>query len=364
MRTMLSVGGNPYSKTEAPADELIFGSVDGVALLSRSGQEWQVQHRALEGLHVSSLADDARSGITFAGTHNGGLHASRDGGKSWLRRSNGIAEDEVYSLAVAEAGDQVRVYAGTEPAHLYVSTDLGETWTDLPGVTQVGDTDAWTFPAPPHIAHTKFITTDPRNPDTIYACIEQGALVRSTDAGKSFQVIFDASATDAHRITIPPTQPDRLYLTRGDWSSGFEGIYLSTDGGANWDRLFDRSLIGYPDATLIHPDRPELIFVAGATGSPNVWGKMGNAGTHVARSRDGGKSWQSLSGIPPAGARGNVEAMAMNFWPGGFAIFAGTTDGDIYCSQDEGESWTTIARGLPAISKAGHWRWKQRMVAA
>ena len=189
MRTMLSVGGNPYSKTEAPADELIFGSVDGVALLSRSGQEWQVQHRALEGLHVSSLADDARSGITFAGTHNGGLHASRDGGKSWLRRSNGIAEDEVYSLAVAEAGDQVRVYAGTEPAHLYVSTDLGETWTDLPGVTQVGDTDAWTFPAPPHIAHTKFITTDPRNPDTIYACIEQGALVRSTDAGKSFQVM-------------------------------------------------------------------------------------------------------------------------------------------------------------------------------
>ena len=363
MRALLSVGGNPYSKTDALADELLFGSVDGVALLRRTGQQWQVAHRALEGLHVSSLAVEPRSDVTFAGTHNGGLYASRDDAKTWQKSDTGIAEEQVYSLAVAQAGGQARVYAGTEPAHLYVSTDLGQSWTDLPAVTQVGGTDTWTFPAPPHIAHTKFITTDPRNPDTIYACIEQGALVRSMDAGKSFKIIYDASSTDAHRITVPPAQPDHLYFTRGDWSSGFEGIYLSTDDGASWKRLFDRSLIGYPDATLIHPEQPDLIFVAGATGSPNAWGKQGTAGTHIARSRDGGNSWQTLA-IPPEGVLGNIEAMTMNIWPGGFAVLAGTTDGEIYCSQDEGESWTTIVRGLPAISKAGHWTWKRRMAAA
>jgi len=46
----------------------------------------------------------------------------------------------------------------------------------------------------------------------------------------------------------------------------------------------------------------------------------------------------------------------MNVWPDGFAVFAGSTDGDIFRTEDAGDSWTTIATGLPAISKAGHWR--------
>jgi hypothetical protein len=156
-----------------------------------------------------------------------------------------------------------------------------------------------------------------------------------------------------------------LYFTRGDWSIGYEGIYRSLDGGASWDRLWDRSLgIGYPDATLIHPDRPDFILVAGGgSGSPNAWPKAGNPETHVARSRDGGDSWELLSSVPPPGAAGNIEAMALNMWAGGFEAFAGTTDGEIYHSIDEGDSWRPIATALPAISKAGHWRWRSRIAA-
>lgn len=364
MGVMLSVGGNVYSTTDRPAEELFFGSVDGVALLRRDGERWQVEQRALQGLHVSSLLLEPRSGVIFTGTHNGGLHASLDHGKTWERLTGGIEPDEVYSLAVAEAHGQVRVYAGTQPARLYVSTDLGQTWTDLPALRDVPGTDAWTFPPPPHVAHVKHIALEPNNCDTIYACVEQGALLKSTDAGRSWRVIFDAAATDAHRMSIPPTRPEWLYLTRGDYTTGYEGIYLSVDRGAHWERLIDRSLgIGYPDATLIHPDRPDLIFVAGAIASPNNWSKLGKADTHVARTRDGGRSWDILPGMPPGGAPGNVEAMAMNLWPGGFGIFGGSTDGEIYYSKDEGESWTTIARGLPAISKSSHWRWLQHRAA-
>ena len=48
--------------------------------------------------------------------------------------------------------------------------------------------------------------------------------------------------------------------------------------------------------------------------------------------------------------------MTLNTWAGGFEAFAGTTDGEIYHSIDEGDSWGLIATSLPAISKAGHWR--------
>jgi photosystem II stability/assembly factor-like uncharacterized protein len=358
---MLSVGGNVYTTSNGPAEELLFGTVDGLVILHRSGQAWQTEHRALQGLHVSSLAFHATSGTLFAGAHNGGVHASQDGGRTWQPRSSGIEQDEVYSLAVIDG----RVYAGTEPAHLYVTSDAGQTWTDLPGVRNVSGTAEWTFPAPPHVAHVKHISGDPRSAATIYACVEQGGLLRSTDAGQTFEIVFDAPATDAHRLTIPAGRPDRLYLTRGDWSIGFEGIYRSLNNGASWDRLWDRSMgIGYPDATLIHPAQPDFILVAGGgSGSPNAWPKAGNPDTHVARSRDGGDTWQLLSGVPPQGAAGNVEAMAMNTWPTGFEVFAGTTDGEIYHSADEGESWTTIATALPAISKAGHYRWRSRIAA-
>jgi hypothetical protein len=41
-------------------------------------------------------------------------------------------------------------------------------------------------------------------------------------------------------------------------------------------------------------------------------------------------------------------------WPGGFGFFAGTTDGEVFCSEDRGNSWHCIATGLPAVSKCIH----------
>src|SRR5579862_8338536 len=151
-RTMalLSVGGNPYSQDPGPAEELFFGSVDGVVHLRRSGGKWQTDGRTLEGLHVSSLLLEPASGTMFAGTHNGGLYVSRDRAQSWDRCPD-VEQEEVYSLAMAQSGNDLRIYTGTEPAHLYVSTDLGKSWTDLPAVHEVNGTDKWTFPAPPHV---------------------------------------------------------------------------------------------------------------------------------------------------------------------------------------------------------------------
>lgn len=359
MSALLTVGGSAYTSTTNPADELLFGSVDGLITLRKASAGWQETGRALQGRHVSSVVLDPSSGTLFAGTHNDGLQASRDGGQSW-QRCAGVEQDEVYCLATGHG----KVYAGTEPAHLYVSADGGRSWTDLPALTRVPETERWTFPAPPHVAHTKYIAPDPVDASVVYICVEQGGLLRSRDGGQTFQIIFDAQAMDAHRVTAPVSRPGWIYLTRGDWSVGHEGIYRSQDNGGSWQRLFDRSLgIGYPDATVIHPDNPDVIFVAGATGSPNAWPKLLNPGTHVARSRDGGNSWQLLSNVPPQGTVANIEAMSMNLFRDGFEVFAGTTDGEIFHSLDQGESWATIASGLPAISKAGHYRWRARIAA-
>ena len=41
------------------------------------------------------------------------------------------------------------LYAGTEPAYLFRGDDLGDTWTELPGLRAVPSVESWTFPAPP-----------------------------------------------------------------------------------------------------------------------------------------------------------------------------------------------------------------------
>ena len=113
--------------------------------------------------------------------------------------------------------------------------------------------------------------------------------------------------------------------------------------------------IGYVDPFFVHPKDPNLLFVAGAKTGPGTWRKLHTADARVARSRDGGKSWDILSAGLPEHIRANIEGMAMDVWNGGYAIFAGTTDGDVFCSEDEGEHWQTIIQGIGPVSKSHHY---------
>ena len=114
--------------------------------------------------------------------------------------------------------------------------------------------ERWNFPAPPYVAHTKHIDIDPRDDDTLYVSIEQGALLKSIDGGRSFHELHFQDETyvlnkDTHRIVFNPHNPDELFLPGGD------GISHSRDGGATWERIATPAMrVGYPDATFCSPD--------------------------------------------------------------------------------------------------------------
>jgi hypothetical protein len=48
--------------------------------------------------------------------------------------------------------------------------------------------------------------------------------------------------------------------------------------------------------------------------------------------------------------------MTMDVHPGGFGLYVGTTDGDVFTSEDEGEHWTNLLTGGAPISKGAHYR--------
>ena len=351
MRVLMSIGGPTVFETGTPADEILIGAANGVARLRRAerGAPWRETSRALEGKHVSNLVEDPETGRLFAGIHRDGIYASDDGGRTWQRKDRGVAHDNIYSMSVARGDDGVRLYAGTEPAHLYVSRDHGETWQELPSLRSVPSVNDWMFPAPPHVAHVKHITFDPRSADTIYASVEVGGAFKSTDAGQTWRQL-SGFFEDVHRLEVTAARPDHVFMGNGI------GVYHSPDAGETWEQLTDRSArIAYPDLVIVHPRHPETVFMAGAICGPGDWRQTKTADARVARSRDGGKHWQYLEGGLPAHIHGNIEGLALNVWPGGSDLFAGTTDGDVFFSNDEGESWSTIARRIGAVSKGGHY---------
>ena len=137
--------------------------------------------------------------------------------------------------------------------------------------------------------------------------------------------------------------------------SGY-GFYRSRDAGETWEDILNKiPRIGYPDPLASHPKKKDLLFVAGAKDDPGVWMETKSAHPAIARSRDGGNSWEDLGRDTLEHLKASFEAMTLEAWDGSSALYVGNTEGEIYCSEDEGESWVKIIEGLPPLSKGDHY---------
>ncbi len=358
--------------TRSDHDILLVGTVDGIfEFFSDDGGPWSQGGHFLPGEHISAIIEEPSTKTLLAGTFGSALHASTDGGKTWERRDNGLRGMEIYALAAHSIGGRPRVYAGTQPAHLFQSDDLGKSWSELSALRNVPGVDKWTFPGPPHQAHVKSLAFDPKRPETIYAAVEVGGFLKSEDGGKSWQTV-DGLNPDAHRV-LTTAEPGKVYHVMPTTNCGPEttaGVCVSGDSGKSWTSLTPRDFrIGYVDPLLVHPFKPNLMFVAGGKTGPGTWRKLHTADSRIARSRDGGKTWEVLTNGLPEHIRGNIEAFTIHAWPGGSIfkggceLFAGTTDGEVFYSDDEGDSWKRIISGIGAVSKAHHYQNLQETAA-
>jgi photosystem II stability/assembly factor-like uncharacterized protein len=353
----LSPGGQMMTEGESANDQLLVGTAKGIFSFARRDGSWTHQGTFLRHEHVSALLFEPSSGMLFAGTYGTAHYASSDLGQTWERRDRGIGGREVYTLACRDSAGRPRLYAGTQPAHLFYSDDLGQNWTELPAFREVPGVEQWTFPGAPHQAHLKRLAFTQARPDTIYAAVEVGGFLKSQDGGNSWTTVSGLNP-DAHQVFVSDSDAEAVYLVMPTTNAGpqdLAGICVSRDGGETWASLTARDFrIGYVDSFLVHPRDSKLMFTAGGKTGPGTWRKLHTADARIARSRDGGNRWTILNDGLPEHIRANIEAMAMDVWHDGFALFAGTTDGDVFYSCTEGERWERIIQGIGPVSKAHH----------
>jgi photosystem II stability/assembly factor-like uncharacterized protein len=228
---LLSNGGTNIQRAQSPSNQILVGTVDGVALLDRAGRGWSVKYRALQGVFVSAVTalDD---GTLFAATRGVGIARSDDGGIKWSWINDGLAHHEFWSARAGRLQGRDAVFVGALPAHLYVSEDKGATWRELPAFRRAKSVKHWTFPPPPRIGHIKDIVLDG---DRLLVGVEIGSLQVSNDFGESFvelPVDPDPRECDIHRILVHPSRPDRIII-----ANGIVGMMASDDGGRTFYKM-------------------------------------------------------------------------------------------------------------------------------
>jgi photosystem II stability/assembly factor-like uncharacterized protein len=185
----------------------------------------------------------------------------------------------------------------------------------------------------------------------MYASVEVGGLLKSPDAGEHWEE-FPSLYEDVHRLMVHAHNPKFLYAVTG------RGLYVSPDAGASWDQWTRREdeIGGYPDGFVFRPTDPKLIFMTAAHDAPGTWRTTHFAGARISRSTDGGRTWEILRNGLPDRMQASIEALCLEEAGESSSVFAATTSGEIFCSEDLGEHWQKIMTGLPPISKAGHYR--------
>ncbi|MBI5034351.1 MAG: hypothetical protein HZB51_27835 [Chloroflexi bacterium] len=293
-------------------------------------------------------SDPLNANVVYAGTRGSGILRSKDCGRTWQR----IGPDGqiVKSIAVSRTARGV-VYAGLKPPLLMVSRDGGADWAEVETFQKVR-AGWWRSPAESDLgAYIQSVALSPTDPNIIIVGIEVGAVLRTSDGGKTWQGHRPGALRDCHTLVFHASNGDWVYEAGGTGA----GASFSRDGGRTWrqpGRGLDRH---YGWACAADPARPEVWYVSA---SPTFsWSHPfqppahvdGRASAYIFRSA-GGASWEKLGGGLP---------QPLNYMPYGLLtdprmpghLYVGLSNGDIWHSVNYGDAWEQLPFNLRSIHR-------------
>jgi hypothetical protein len=270
-------------------------------------------------------------------------------------KDDGRALANIWSL---EPGDRKKdLWCGVEPASLFYSSDGGDSWEMVGGISNHEHARKWHPGNGGLCMHT--IVRDGKR---VHLGISTGGHYLSEDGGKTFKASnqgvgagfvpdpYPEFGQCVHKIASHPDAPGRLYMqNHGGWPErpGI-GVLRSDDHGHSWRSIANGlpSDFGFP--IVVHPHDADTVYVMpleGETrtcpgGAPAVW-----------RSESGGDSWKRLAkGLPKKESYFTVQRDSMDIdhlkSP---ALYFGTTTGQLWMGHDGGEEWSCLFDSLPPI---------------
>ncbi|HBF20469.1 MAG TPA: glycosyl hydrolase, partial [Cryomorphaceae bacterium] len=196
------------------------------------------------------------------------------------------------------------------------------------------------------------ITLDPSNPHVIWVgsgennnqrSVAYGdGIYKSEDGGKSWSNMGLKNSEHIGMIVVHPENPDVVYVAAYGplWSSGGDrGIYKSTDGGKNWEKILDVSENTGFNEIHMDPRNPDVLYATAHQRRRHVWTYIsGGPESAIYKSTDGGKNWTQLKNGIPSGDKGRIALAIPPSNPD--VVYAMVEGHGVYRSDDRGASFS------------------------
>jgi len=357
---------------------VLVGTRKGAFILTADGkrEKWSIDGPHFAGWEMYNLKGSPADPDRLYASQTSGwfgqqVQRSSDGGKSWEPVGNEFAYDgatgthqwydgtphpwefkRVWHLEPSR-DDPETVYAGIEDAALFKTTDGGKSWRELRGLRTHGSGASWQPGAGGMCLHT--ILLDPKTADRMFVAISAAGAFRSDDAGATWRPIN--RGLHSQFIPDPDAEVGHCVHRIAMHPSRPATLYMqkhwdvmrTDDAGDSWREVSGNLPTDFGFVVDVHAHEPETVYVVPIKSDSEHFPLDGKL--RVYRSRTGGGQWEELAkGLPQRDCYVNVlrDAMAVDSLDS-CGIYFGTTGGQVYVSADGGDSWNAIVRDLPAV---------------
>ncbi|MDH4093038.1 MAG: glycosyl hydrolase [Cyclobacteriaceae bacterium] len=351
---------------------LLAGTSKGLIVLSNESGSWKIVKVFFEGLPVSMLYIDERTNTWWVGIghrHWGEkLHFSTDDGMTWLESSTPSFKDyffrpgmpatlkKLWVMQHAGTDKPGCLWLGTEPGGLFFSSDSGKSWQlteSLWNHPSRVDDKQW-FGAGKDFPFIHSIVIDPRNSNHVFIGISCAGVFRTIDGGKNWQAknkglfatyLPNPSADvghDPHKLLQCQARPDVI------WQQNHCGIFRTEDAAENWVDVSGKN--GFPSygfALAIDNENPEVAWVIPA--QSDEMRVPCDLRLTICKTTNGGSSWASVNAGLPASYSFDL-VLRQAFDKSQKTLAFGTNNGNLYLSENDGESWQTISQNLATVN--------------
>lgn len=261
-------------------------------------------------------------------------------GLQWREVGPALASGRIGDLAV-HPDDRSVYYVAVASGGVWKTENAGTTFTpifDNEGAYSIG-----------------CITMDPNNPNVLWVGTGENnnqrsvaygdGLYKSLDAGKSWTKVGLENSEHIGMIAVDPRNSDVVYVAAYGplWSAGGDrGLYKTTDGGDTWEKILDIDQYTGINEVHLDPRDPDVIYATAHQRMRKVWTYLGGGPeSAIYKSEDSGESWRKImKGIPNT----DIGRIGMDISPVNPDVLYAIVEAQFgksgfFKSTDRGESW-------------------------
>jgi hypothetical protein len=361
------------------SDRIHIGTRKGLFTLERGAQGWGIADAEHLGDPVVIVSRDPRDDTLYAALDHGHfgpkMHRRPAAGGDWEEiavpvypeKPEGLEDKDgsgaeipwtlklIWALTPGHASQPGRLWCGTLPGGLFRSDDRGDSWQLVQSLWDHADRKEW-FGGGANWPGIHSVLVHPTREQQVAVGLSCGGVWISEDDGGSWacrsqgmraefvppERTMDPRIQDPHCVVQCPGSPEHW------WTQHHNGIFRSVDGSQSWTEVEDvrPSAFGFPVA--VHPSEPDTAWFV-----PGIKDEIRypvDAQLVVTRTRDGGQSFDVLrDGLPQEHAYDVVLRHALDIDGSGDRLAFGSTTGNVYVTEDQGDHWECVSTSLPPV---------------